>query len=76
MKKQGIKIIFKAFLLMLKVSKSQKQIIKSWILPKNEGKTIKDIIICFRDLLTFKKEEKRKPTLILPVADFIEFLFK
>ena len=37
----------------LKVSKSQKQILKSRILPKNVFERIKDIIICFRDLLTF-----------------------
>ena len=57
--------------LILKVSKSRKQIMKSWILPKNERNTlriiscviefrqifrrVKDIIICFRDLLTFTK---------------------
>jgi hypothetical protein len=55
----------------LKVSKSQKQIIKSRILQKNTKHTqdsqtilsvfclffgrIKDIIICFRDLLKFRK---------------------
>ena len=53
---------------LLKISKSQKQIMKSRILLKNEGNTlriltwvcflrffwrIKNIIICFRDLLTF-----------------------
>ena len=55
--------------ILLKVSKSQKQIMASWILPKNErwgifqyiklpqrsffGR-IQDAIICFWDLLTFK----------------------
>ena len=63
----------------LKISKSWKQIMKSRILPKNERNTlrivswgcfvhffgrIKDIIICFRDLLTFRRQGLRRLRLL------------
>ena len=38
---------------MLKVTNSQEQIKASWILPKNKPNTLRIVIICFRDLLTF-----------------------
>ena len=74
------------YLFYIKVSKSRKQIMKSWILPKNEWNTfrictilsvicsffgrINDIIICFRDLLAFINR-----TYVLCTITFFESVF-
>ena len=44
----------------------------SGTLPNLFAQPFSSIIKC----IPKKEEKKRKPTLILPVADFIEFLFK